>query len=130
LDLHPVLGRLLDLLGPGIERMRRPPAGRRVLVREGELELLRLRQGDEGQRGGSDADPAQRWSDSHELSSLVAACARDTRCAQLGVRVAAILVGFSRSNKGPGLRVQPKTCCASRSINRFSWPRSVATPKT
>ncbi len=39
------LAGLLDLLDPGIQRMGRTPAGRRVLVRERQLDLLRSRRG-------------------------------------------------------------------------------------
>ena len=41
LDLDAALGGLLDLLDPGIKRVRRTPAGRRILVGEGELDFLR-----------------------------------------------------------------------------------------
>jgi len=44
IDLHPAFGRLFDLLDPGIKRVRRPPAGGRVLVGKGELDFLCARQ--------------------------------------------------------------------------------------
>ena len=55
LDLDAALGGLLDLLHPGIKRVRRTPAGRRVLVGEGELDLLRRRRHRECDSGGDNA---------------------------------------------------------------------------
>ena len=43
LDLDAALGGLLDLLDPGLQRVGRAPAGRRILVGEGELDFLRVR---------------------------------------------------------------------------------------
>src|SRR5262249_37805298 len=76
IDLQAALGRLLDLLHPRIERMRGPPAGRRVLVGEGELELLGARERGEPEPGRGHDGAASAYSGEVGTGSPIRICAK------------------------------------------------------